>query len=163
MVAAPDIDVADILNISCYKFTPLPDANALRETLLACAQELDLKGTVLLAEEGINFFLAGPAAAVRSFIAQLKLDPRFADLNPKESWSDHVPFRKMLVKVKREIIRMDHPPSAPPAGAPRSRRPRYAAGWSRAMTTKAAKWSPWTRATTTKSTKAHLPAPSTGA
>jgi UPF0176 protein len=113
VVAAPDIDVADILNISCYKFTPLPDADALRETLLARAQELDLKGTVLLAEEGINFFLAGPAAAVRSFIDQLKLDPRFADLNPKESWSNHVPFRKMLVKVKREIIRMDHPSIRP--------------------------------------------------
>ncbi|MBV8248173.1 MAG: sulfurtransferase, partial [Comamonas sp.] len=101
--------MADILNISCYKFIPLPDAAQLRETLLERATALALKGTVLLAEEGINFFLAGPAQAVRGFVDALRQDPRFADLNPKESWSRTVPFRKMLVKVKREIIRMDHP------------------------------------------------------
>jgi acylphosphatase len=110
--------VADILNISCYKFTPLPDADQLRQTLLERAHALSLKGTVLLAEEGINFFLAGPAQAVRSFVEQLKQDPRFADLAPKESWSETVPFRKMLVKVKREIIRMDHPAIRPPMAAP---------------------------------------------
>ena len=108
--------MADILNISCYKFTPLPDADELRETLRARALELDLKGTVLLAEEGINFFLAGPGEAVHRFVDLLKQDPRFADLNPKESWSSHVPFRKMLVKVKREIIRMDHPSIRPANG-----------------------------------------------
>ena len=108
--------MADILNISCYKFTPLPDADELRETLRARALELDLKGTVLLAEEGINFFLAGPGEAVHRFVDLLKQDPRFADLNPKESWSSHVPFRKMLVKVKREIIRMDHPSLRPANG-----------------------------------------------
>ncbi len=51
--------MSDILNISCYKFTPLPDAAALRDTLAERAQALALKGTILLAEEGINFFLAG--------------------------------------------------------------------------------------------------------
>ena len=106
----------DILNISCYKFTPLPDAAALRDTLAERAQALALKGTILLAEEGINFFLAGPAQAVHSFVDQLRSDERFADLAPKESWSDTVPFRKMLVKVKREIIRMDHPTIRPAEG-----------------------------------------------
>ena len=109
-------DVADILNISCYKFIPLPDAAQLRETLLERATALALKGTVLLAEEGINFFLAGPAQAVRGFVDALRQDSRFADLNPKESWSRTVPFRKMLVKVKREIIRMDHPSIRPANG-----------------------------------------------
>lgn len=108
--------MADILNISCYKFTPLNDAEQLRETLLQRASDLDLKGTVLLAEEGINFFLAGPAQAVHSFVDQLKQDTRFADLMPKESWSETVPFRKMLVKVKKEIIRMDHPAIRPANG-----------------------------------------------
>ncbi|MEX8193747.1 sulfurtransferase [Comamonas guangdongensis] len=108
--------MADILNISCYKFISLPDAAQLRETLLERATALALKGTVLLAEEGINFFLAGPAQAVRSFVDALRQDPRFADLNPKESWSAAVPFRKMLVKVKREIIRMDHPSIRPASG-----------------------------------------------
>ena len=105
-----------MLNISAYKFVPLPDAAALRELLLGRALALQLKGTVLLAEEGINLFLAGPAEAVREFVAQLRTDARFADMAPKESWSQEQPFRKMLVKVKHEIIRMNHPAIRPAAG-----------------------------------------------
>lgn len=105
-----------ILNISAYKFVPLPDAAQLREQLLERAQALGLKGTVLLAEEGINLFLAGPGEAVRSFVAQLHADARFADIVPKESWSAHQPFKKMLVKVKPEIIRMNHPAIRPAEG-----------------------------------------------
>lgn len=105
-----------ILNISAYKFIPLPDAATLRERLLQRALALQLKGTVLLAEEGINLFLAGPGEAVRQFVAELQADARFADLAPKESWSAHQPFKKMLVKVKREIIRMNHPTIRPAEG-----------------------------------------------
>ena len=105
-----------VLNISCYKFVPLPDAALLRDQLAEQTQRLALRGTILLAEEGINFFLAGPAAAVREVVDTLRQDPRLADLAPKESWSDHQPFRKMLVKVKREIIRMNHPTIRPAEG-----------------------------------------------
>ena len=105
-----------VLNISSYKFVPIHDAAALREQLLERANALQLKGTILLAEEGINMFLAGPAADVRDFVAQLQRDPRFADLAPKESWSEHQPFKKMLVKVKGEIIRMNHPTIRPSDG-----------------------------------------------
>ena len=106
-----------ILNFSCYKFVALPDAAVLRNTLHALASAAGLHGTILLAEEGINFFLAGQPDALRGFIAQLQSsDPRFADLQAKESWSESVPFRKLLVKVKREIIRMDHPAIAPVQG-----------------------------------------------
>lgn len=105
-----------VLNISTYKFVPLPDAPALRETLLERALRRDLKGTILLAEEGINLFLAGPAEDVRGFITELHTDPRFADITPKESWSDTRPFRKMLVKVKGEIIRMNYPTIRPAQG-----------------------------------------------
>lgn len=105
-----------ILNISAYKFVPLPDTAALRETLLTRALALQLKGTVLLAFEGINLFLAGPPDAVRGFVAQLQGDPRFADVAPKESWSETQPFKKMLVKVKGEIIRMNHPTIRPAEG-----------------------------------------------
>ena len=105
-----------ILNISAYKFVPLPDAPALREQLHARATALELKGTVLLAEEGINLFLAGTEVAVRRFVDELRQDARLQDLLPKESWSARQPFRKMLVKVKREIIRMNHPTIQPAAG-----------------------------------------------
>jgi UPF0176 protein len=108
--------VNTVLNISTYKFVPLPDPAALREVLLARAQALQLKGTILLAEEGINMFLAGPADDVRSFVTQLQQDTRFADIAPKESWSDTQPFKKMLVKVKGEIIRMNHPTIKPADG-----------------------------------------------
>ncbi|WP_295958031.1 sulfurtransferase [Rhodoferax sp.] len=105
-----------ILNISAYKFVPLPDAPALRDLLHGWATALELKGTILLASEGINLFLAAPEAAVRGFITRLHGDPRFADIAPKESWSASQPFKKMLVKVKNEIIRMDHPAIQPISG-----------------------------------------------
>ena len=105
-----------ILNISTYKFTPLIDAEALRDALEARALGLNLKGTILLAREGINLFLAGIAPEVRAFMDELKSDARFADLAPKESWSASQPFRKMRVKVKGEIIRMNHPTIQPAQG-----------------------------------------------
>jgi UPF0176 protein len=77
---------------------------------------LQLKGTVLVAEEGINLFLAGAEANVREFLALLRADPRLAGLEAKESWSDTVPFGRMLVKYKHEIIRMNHPAIQPAAG-----------------------------------------------
>jgi UPF0176 protein len=108
--------VNNILNVSAYRFVPLPDAAALREPLLARAKALDLKGTILLAEEGINLFLAGAPDAVRCLLAHLRSDPRLAGLQAKESWSADVPFSRMLVKHKREIIRMDHPAIQPAQG-----------------------------------------------
>jgi len=108
--------VNTILNISAYKFVNLPDAVELRETLLARAVALKLRGTILLATEGINLFLAGPANDVRGFVAQLHTDARFTDIAPKESWSDTQPFKKMLVKVKGEIIRMNYPTIRPAEG-----------------------------------------------
>lgn len=104
------------LNISAYKFVALPDAAELRTTLLERALGLQLKGTILLACEGINLFLAGSGDEVRGFVDQLRQDPRLRDLAPKESWSTGQPFKKMLVKVKREIIRMDHPTIHPATG-----------------------------------------------
>ena len=118
-----------VLNISSYKFVNLPDATALRETLLARAQALQLKGTILLAEEGINLFLAGPAEDVRVFVSQLQQDSRFADIAPKESWSDTQPFKKMLVKVKGEIIRMNHPTIKPADGRAPSVAPATVKRW----------------------------------
>jgi UPF0176 protein len=108
--------VKPILNISAYLFVPLTDTLALRESIRSQAAALSLKGTVLLAEEGINLFLAGVPGNLRSFVAWLHQDARFAGLTPKESWSDSVPFGKLLVKVKREIIRMNHPTVKPQAG-----------------------------------------------
>ena len=108
-----------ILNISCYLFVSLPDTAALRERLYARAETLGLKGTVLIAEEGINLFLAGPADALRAWVAEVRADARFAALTPKESWSEAQPFQRLKVKVKPEIIRMNHP-AIRPDQAPRA-------------------------------------------
>jgi UPF0176 protein len=107
--------VKPILNISAYLFVSLTDTAALRESIRSQANERQLKGTVLLAEEGINLFLAGRAEAVHSFLRWLQSDPRFAPLQAKESHTDRVPFKKLLVKVKPEIIRMNHPTIRPEA------------------------------------------------
>ncbi len=105
-----------ILNISAYRFIALPDAPSLRERLFERAQACGLKGTVLLAEEGINLFVAGAPEGARDWLAALRADARFMDLDVKESWSDEIPFRHLRVKVKREIIRMNQPQIAPAAG-----------------------------------------------
>ena len=105
-----------ILNISAYMFTPLQDTEDLQRACLAQAKALQLKGTVLIAEEGINLFLAGSPEHVRAWVDWLKQDARFATLAPKESWSAKQPFKKLLVKVKKEIIRMNHPTIQPQWG-----------------------------------------------
>jgi len=105
-----------VLNISAYLFIEISDTAALREACHAQASAHSLKGTVLIAEEGINLFLAGPAQAVRDFVSWLQQDPSLASISPKESWSATQPFRKLLVKVKNEIIRMNHPAIQPQPG-----------------------------------------------
>lgn len=108
--------MASVLNVSAYLFTRIDDRETLRPVLRARAEALGLKGTILLAEEGVNLFLAGDEASVRAFLDGLRADPRFAPLAAKESWSDLQPFRKLLVKLKREIIRMDRPAIRPEDG-----------------------------------------------
>ena len=117
----------EILNIAAYKFVALDNVAALRESLLARARALQLKGTILLAPEGINLFLAALPDALRAFVAELRRDARFADLEIKESWSAEQPFGRMLVKRKREIIRMDHPAIQPDCTREEGRAPGVAA------------------------------------
>ena len=108
--------MASVLNIAAYKFVHLEDPVALRETLEAAAMRYQLKGTILLASEGINLFLAGTASGIAEFLDHLESDRRLQDLPIKESWSETVPFRKLRVRVKREIIRMNHPTIRPELG-----------------------------------------------
>lgn len=105
-----------VLNISAYLFVQLDDPDTLCARIKSEASNQQLLGTVLLATEGINLFLAGAPDAVRRMVNWLRQDPRLAPLEPKESWSDSVPFRKLLVKVKKEIIRMNHPTIRPQTG-----------------------------------------------
>ncbi|HEX5685998.1 MAG TPA: sulfurtransferase [Ideonella sp.] len=120
---------AAVLNVSAYRFVALDALEARRQRLYDDALAAGLKGTVLLAEEGINLFLAGPEAAVRGWLAGLRRDPPFAGLDAKESWSETTPFQRLKVKIKREIIRMNMPAVQPAAGRAPSVSPSTLARW----------------------------------
>jgi predicted sulfurtransferase len=93
-----------ITNISTYKFAPMTGLKELRERLLRLCKSLELKGTILLSTEGVNLFIAGPGEAVDTLVAELRSLPGLEDLTPKVSLSEEQPFRRMLVRIKKEII-----------------------------------------------------------
>jgi UPF0176 protein len=108
------------LNIAAYRFVALADLPQMRAALETRCAALGLKGTILLAEEGINLFLAGGASAVEAFVETLRADSRFAAIEVKRSWSERQPFKRLQVKLKREIVSMRRPEIKPAqAGAPR--------------------------------------------
>ena len=93
-----------ILNIAAYLFVPIADADALALRLRERAETDGLRGSMLVTPEGLNLFLAGDEAVLRAFLAWLREDPRFASLHAKESWSGTLPFAKLKVKRKEEVI-----------------------------------------------------------
>ncbi|MEI7036866.1 sulfurtransferase [Fulvimonas yonginensis] len=98
-----------IVNVAAYRFVPLSDLPVLSEAVRTRAERLALKGTVLLAPEGINLFLAGAREDIDAFLEWLRADARFADLPVKESISGQVPFGRLRVRLKREIITLRAP------------------------------------------------------
>jgi UPF0176 protein len=105
--------MTDFLTAAFYKFVDLPDFTALKAPLLACCEENEVKGIILLASEGINSTIAGPAAGVRAVLAYLRRDPRLANLQHKEAWSTKLPFYRMKVRLKREIVTLGVPGISP--------------------------------------------------
>ncbi len=104
-----------VLNIAAYHFADVAEPAALREQLRACCEAAGLKGSVLVAPEGLNLFLAGAADAVESVLDFVRAQPDFADLRVKRSWSAHVPFARLKVKLKKEIIAFGHDACVPRA------------------------------------------------
>ena len=101
------------LTAALYKFVSLPDFRELQAPLLACCEGNKVKGTLLLAEEGINGTISGLPEGVNAVLAYLRTDPifagRLADLEHKESYADRIPFYRMKVRLKREIVTMGVP------------------------------------------------------
>jgi UPF0176 protein len=93
-----------IANTAAYHFTPVADPDALCALLLERATAAQLRGTILVAGEGINLFLAGAQPAIDGFYAALRADARFAGLRVKTSYSHMQPFARLKAKVKPEII-----------------------------------------------------------
>lgn len=117
------------VNIAAYKFITFNDTVEKRPEFLSRCKELNLKGTILLTPEGINLFLAGLRVDIDNFLAWLRSDSRFADIIVKESYSEDQPFNRMLVKLKREIITMNHPLIKPEAGRAPSVEPATLKRW----------------------------------
>lgn len=107
------MDAHKFLTVAFYKFVELPDFETRKEPLLAFCEQHGVKGLILLAKEGINSTIAGPEDAILAVLAHLRADPKFADLQHKESWSDLPPFRRMRVRLKKEIVTSGVPEVSP--------------------------------------------------
>ncbi len=99
--ASPDVVVAAL-----YRFAALPDFVALKDPLYQLMIEHEVRGTLLLAKEGINGTIAGSRQGIDRILDWLKSDPRFANLEAKESYVDTPPFYRTKVKLKKEIVTM---------------------------------------------------------
>ena len=114
--ACLQLRIMKILNIAAYRFVALDRLPELKDAITQALAAHRILGTVLLAEEGINLFLAADSEAIHDFLVWLQRDARFHGLDIKQSWSAVQPFHKLLVKIKPEIIRMNHPAIQPGAG-----------------------------------------------
>lgn len=103
------------INLAGYKFVALDGLPEFRSELTSRCRALGLKGTILVSPEGINVVVAGTAEAASEFKAFIRDDPRLADLRFKVSLSDYLPFGRMLVKIKKEIITLRVPGVDPAA------------------------------------------------
>lgn len=102
-----------IINIAAYKFLALDHLAQLREELYRQCDRFSLKGTILLGAEGININLSGARENMTDFEYYLRQDKRFADLYIQRSSADHMTFKRLKVKIKKEIITMNQPHLSP--------------------------------------------------
>jgi UPF0176 protein len=116
MQAHTEHPAAPYVNLAAYKFIRLDDTAAMRPRYQAICRELDLRGTILLTPEGINLFLSGTGAAIERFVNWLRGDARLADIEIKYSDSQERSHKRMLVKLKSEIITMRMPLIRPELG-----------------------------------------------
>ncbi|MDB4261224.1 rhodanese-related sulfurtransferase [bacterium] len=98
--------MSDIVVAALYQFVTLEDYHELREPLLDACLAAGTRGTLLLAQEGINGTIAGTREAIDQVLAYLRSDPRMVNLEHKESFDQQMPFYRMKVKLKREIVTM---------------------------------------------------------
>ena len=92
-----------------YKFVDLPDYEERRAPLLKVCEANGIKGTILLAAEGINSTMAGPDQGVRAVLDYLQNDPAIGPVEVKYSYTDEPPFYRMKVRLKKEIVRLGMP------------------------------------------------------
>ncbi len=92
-----------------YKFTPLTGLPGWREVLLAFCQDLGLKGIILIGHEGINSTVAGPKKSINAFLTWLQKHEEFQGISAKFSECEAAPFRRLRVRIKKEIVTLGVP------------------------------------------------------
>ena len=97
--------VLQIINLSCYRFTPLDHLEEWKAKLKSRCIDLGIKGLILLATEGINFSLSGTRPQLDSLLQLIRSIPGLTEISPKESPGSTQPFQRLLVKIKKEIVR----------------------------------------------------------
>jgi UPF0176 protein len=105
-LSQPPLSTSPFLVAALYHFVSVPRFESLREPLLALCDSNGVRGTLLLAHEGINGTIAGPDAGIRAVLSFLRAQPEFAGLEHKESRASKMPFVRMKVKLKKEIVTM---------------------------------------------------------
>ncbi|MBM4207668.1 MAG: rhodanese-related sulfurtransferase [Gammaproteobacteria bacterium] len=105
-ISTEDAGSAEIVVCALYKFVELPDYEQIRQPLFSVMEANGVKGTLLLAREGINGTVAGTRTAIDALLAWLKSDLRLVDLDFKESYTSQPPFLRTKVKLKKEIVTM---------------------------------------------------------
>lgn len=98
--------MAEIVVCALYKFVTLDDFQAKKQPLLDFMLKNEIRGTLLLAKEGINGTVAGSRDAINGLLDYLRQDPRLAEISYKESYTDNSPFMRSRVKLKNEIVTM---------------------------------------------------------
>jgi UPF0176 protein len=108
-----DADVKRVLNIAGYRFAALDDLVPLANALADHARRAGITGTILLAPEGINFMLAGGEKGIEGLIDAVRSLPPLGDLQMRRSWSAVRPFKRLRVRIKREIVALKRPDIRP--------------------------------------------------
>lgn len=117
------------LNAAFYAFASLSELPPLRERWLSALKLLGVKGTIILAPEGINGFLAGSEKPLREALDLIRSQPGLSEMRVKESTSRAIPFRKLCIKLKKEIVTFRVPEFSPPARTAARIQPAELAKW----------------------------------
>ena len=107
------VNMSSIVIAAFYKFVELPDYRERQRPLRDFCLSQEIKGTILLAAEGINGTIAGSRNGVNAVLAYLSQDAPLTDLTHKESLADFMPFGRMKVRLKREIVNLGRPDITP--------------------------------------------------
>ncbi len=107
------MDPESVVIVAFYKFIPLPDFEQRRKPMLELCERNEIKGTILLAQEGINSTIAGPKEGIETILNSLQSDPAIGPLNVKYSSASEPPFYRMKVRLKKEIVRLGRPDIKP--------------------------------------------------